>query len=227
MPTVEQFGHQGCASCTTINQTINLGVYANALLIVGVSINNNDYEYVETLTWNGTPLTKLGDCAYDDDSRVEIWYLADPDIGNYTLSCTFDQSLNDEAIVGYLVVSGVDQLSPVGTFEYDAAKEGNPVTIYVPSAVGDLVFVVCCGETVDGWTAGTGLTEYWNDNLLNNTYAAGATKPGEAATTEVVYTKSFDDHHAVAGVAIKPAAAAGGGQPMSLRGKQVPFLRSW
>ncbi|TVM02599.1 MAG: hypothetical protein CV087_09365 [Candidatus Brocadia sp. WS118] len=225
MPTVEQYGHQGCDGCTTINQTINLGAYANSLLIVGVSINNNDYEYVDSLQWNGTDLTFLDSDTTDDDSRVEIWYLVNPEAGNYTLSCTFNSSLNDQAIVGYLVVSGVDQDTPLGAFE-SLSEGSSPISINVPSDEGDLVFGCTCGETVDSFSPGSGQTDYWNDNVVSTTYAAGCTKAGAATSTTISYTLGSQDHTVLAGVAIKPAAA-GGGQPMSLRGKQVPFLRSW
>ncbi|TVM02520.1 MAG: hypothetical protein CV087_09435 [Candidatus Brocadia sp. WS118] len=225
MPTVEQYGHQGCDGCTTINQTINLGSHANSLLIVGVSIDNNSYEFVDSLQWNGTDLTLLGFDTSDDDSRVEIWYLVNPEVGNYTLSCTFNESLQDQAIVGYLVVSGVDQVTPLGTFE-SLSEGSSPISIDVPSDEGDLLFGCACGETVDSISPGTGQTDYWNDSVSSNTYAAGCTKDGAASTTEISYTLGHQDHTVLAGVAIKPAAA-GGGQPMSLRGKQVPFLRSW
>ncbi|TVL96544.1 MAG: hypothetical protein CV087_23695 [Candidatus Brocadia sp. WS118] len=225
MPTIEQYGHQGCDGCTTINQTINLGSYSNSLLIVGVSIDNNSFEFVDSLQWNGTDLTLLGFDTSDDDSRVEIWYLVNPEVGNYTLSCTFNESLQDQAIVGYLVVSGVDQVTPLGTFE-SLSEGSSPISIDVPSDEGDLVFGCACGETVDSFSPGNGQTDYWNDSISSNTYAAGCTKAGEASTTEISYTLGNQDHTVLAGVAIKPAAA-GGGQPMSLRGKQVPHIRTW
>ncbi|TVL98672.1 MAG: hypothetical protein CV087_20805 [Candidatus Brocadia sp. WS118] len=226
MPTVEQYGHQGCDGCTTINQTINLGSYANSLLIVGVSINNSEFEFVDSLQWNGADLTRSGFDTTDDDGRVEIWYLTNPESGNYTLSCVFSEALKYQAIVGYLVVSGVDQDTPLGTFE-SLSEGSSPISIDVLSDEGDLVFGCACGETVDSFSPGTGQTDYWNDVVSSNTYAAGCTKDGEALTTEISYTLGNQDHTVLAGVAIKPAAAAGGGQPMSLRRKQVPFLRSW
>lgn len=231
MPVIEQNNHKIEAEVGSITQTINLGSYSNSLLLVFISMNNDSYETVDSVTWNGTPLIDKGGIAQDDDAQVDAFYLVNPEAGNYNLVANFSDTLQRNACVGYVVLSGVDQVTPLGNLATVAEEggAGSPVTISVESAVNDLVFAVLATEDESSVTEGTGQTplyEVYQNVGGRELCAAASYKAGAATSTNMEYALSDDDHRAMAGVAVKPAAA-GGGQPMSLRGKQVPFLRSW
>jgi len=231
---LEQYGDDYEAdNVVSIDQVFNIGSYSNSLLIVAVCFNNDQFE-TATVKWNGTTLNFKGSIAREDDSRVEIWYMTDPDQGEHTLECDFSQQLIRGAGVGWAVFSGVDQTTPLGTMASIAEDSGDgmDISITVTSETGDIIFAAAAEEDDAGDAAmdvgESGQVELWQHAAAGDNYTgAGSYRPSQGSTTVMTYDLGNDEHRAMAGVAIKPAAAAGGGQPMSLRGKQVPFLRSW
>nr|NIO08774.1 hypothetical protein [Deltaproteobacteria bacterium]NIS70884.1 hypothetical protein [Pseudomonadota bacterium] len=112
---------------------------SDRLMLVGVSFNNDSYETITGITFNGVPLTLVGTEANSDDARVEIWSLVNPDLGNHDVEITFNAALYRQAIAGVVTFSGVDQTSPLGTFA-SAEADGNLASVDVPSATDELVF---------------------------------------------------------------------------------------
>lgn len=221
---IEQTSFATGDAVASIDQSINLGSYSNTLLLVLVSMNNDNNETVSAVTWNGSEsLDKLDHEFTEDDARVEIWSLTNPTAGNHTLECDFSTTLLRQAIVGYLVISSVDQTTPLGTMASTASQSGagTSVSINVSSTAGDLVVAVICAESADSLTDGAGQTEHWNTSLAARTYGAASSKTATGTTTTMAYTLGADEHHAMAGVAVKPAASGHAGPLVNGR-----FLKS-
>ncbi|MBW2059146.1 MAG: hypothetical protein JRJ26_16790 [Deltaproteobacteria bacterium] len=134
---------------------------SDRLMLVGVSFNNDSYETVAGITYNGVPLSFVGEDQRDDDARVEIWMLVGPDLGTHDVEVTFNTALYRQAIAGVVTFTGVDQTSPLGTFASEHG-DGSTASVDVPSATGELVFGIVAAETPSGLTAGSGQTEHWN-----------------------------------------------------------------
>jgi prepilin-type N-terminal cleavage/methylation domain-containing protein len=178
---------------------------SDRLMLVGVSMNNDGYETVTGVTWNGTALTLVGTEANDDDARVEIWRLVAPSTGTHNVVVTFSAALEQEAHAGVMTFAGVDQTTPLGTFVSGYIDDTTPATVDIPSAAGELVFGVVASE-YEGLTASSGQDERWN-LAVSSTYGAGGTAAG-AATVTMSWDLSAANHWAIGGVSIKPAASS-------------------
>ncbi|NIS81878.1 MAG: hypothetical protein GTO14_17080, partial [Anaerolineales bacterium] len=178
---------------------------SDRFMLVGVSLNNDSYETVTGITFNGIPLTLVGTEAKSDDARVEIWSLVNPDLGNHDVEITFSEAIYRQAIAGVVTFSGVDQTSPLGTFA-SAKADGTLASVDVPSATDELVFGIVAAETPSGLTVGSGQTEHWNVVAGGGkTEGAGSTEAG-AATVTTSWALGSSDHWAVAGVSIRPSS---------------------
>ncbi|NIS80518.1 MAG: hypothetical protein GTO14_10020, partial [Anaerolineales bacterium] len=170
-------------------------------------MNNDDYETVESVTYNAVPLTFVGARADADDARVEIWKLVAPPTGTSNVVVTFSAALAQEGMAGVMTFTGVDQSTPIGPFESASDHATHTAQVYLNSAAGELVFGVVDSE-YRALTTDPGQTEHWNISVNGtSTNGAGSTKPG-ASLVDVKWTLSSADHWAAAAVAIKPATAA-------------------
>ena len=195
----------------TDGSTITIGHTASGqdrLMLVGVSINNDNYEEVIGVTWNDTEnFTFVDSIANSDDARVEIWRLIAPSDVSADVVVTLNDNINREAIAGVMTFTGVDQDTPLGTPNSiswtDSPQEPS---ITVASEQGDLIFGVIGTEYVNITGVGAGQTEHWNLRIGGtNTAGSGTTKPGDPLTTEISWILSSGDHAAISAVAIKPA----------------------
>ena len=192
-------------SSITISHTIGSG--SDRLMLVGVSMNNDGYETVTGVTWNGTALTPVGTEANDDDARVEIWRLVAPSTGTHNVVVTFSAALEQEAHAGVVTFTGVDQTTPLGAFVSDNHDSSTPATVDIPSASGELVFGVVASE-YEGLTASSGQDERWN-LAVSSTYGAGGTAAGAAPTVTMSWNLDAAQHWAMGGVSIKPSGSSG------------------
>ncbi|UCG66780.1 MAG: hypothetical protein JSW12_07160, partial [Deltaproteobacteria bacterium] len=71
--TVDGTVSTGTTSTNTITISHTTSV-TDRLMIVGVSINNNNYETVLSVTYNGDALTPLTAYTESDDSYAQLWY---------------------------------------------------------------------------------------------------------------------------------------------------------
>jgi hypothetical protein len=182
-------------------------------MLVGVSLNNDSYETVTSVTYSGTDLTKVGDITNSDDARAEIWSLVAPDTGTHDVVITFSAALEQEAVAGAVTFNGVHQTTPLGTFASAQADDSTPATVSIPSDSGELVFGVVSAE-YDALTASSGQTEHWNE-AVPQTYGAGGTAAGASPSVTMSWDLDVDatpdNHWAIGGVSIKPASGSGGG----------------
>lgn len=182
-------------------------------MLVGISINNDAYETVSSVTYNGAPLALVGSVNQVDDARVEIWSLVPPPTGTYDVVITFSAQLTRSATAGVMTFTGVHQTTPLGTFvSAKAPTDPGPATVNVSSAANELVFDTVACESCTSLTVGSGQTQRWNLVVENGqTRGAGSTEPG-AATVTMSWTLGTADHWAIGAVPIKPS----GGSPPAM-----------
>jgi hypothetical protein len=179
------------------------------LMLVGISLNNESYETVSTVTYNGASLSLVGVASNDDDSRSEIWSLVAPDTGTHDVVITFSADLRRGAKAGVATFTGVNQSTPLGTFQSNIGTQSTPATVILTSATNELVFDVLTCETCGSITPDGSQTERWNfsDNESGPDWFSGAsTKPG---ATSVTMSWAIGDivslsYWAVGAVPIKP-----------------------
>ena len=93
---------------------------SDRLMLVGVSINNDDGETVSTVEYNGLPLALVGSVNHQgsggDDARVEIWARVNPPTGMHDVVITFSADLRRYGVAGVITFTGVDPDNPLGAF---------------------------------------------------------------------------------------------------------------
>lgn len=181
---------------------------SNRLMLVGVAFNNDNYETVTSVTYNGTALTKVGERANSDDAMVYIYSLVAPDTGTHDVVITFSAALAQEGIAGVTTFSGVDQDTPLGSFSSAEGDDTTTASLDITSAEGEFVYAVIAAE-YDALTAGSGVDEQWNTSVngTSTNGAAGTTNCGAATVTmswDLVAEATPSNHWAIGGVSIKP-----------------------
>jgi len=174
------------------------------LMIVGVSINNNNEETVLSVKYNGDALTPLTAYMDSDDAYAQIWYRVAPDVGTYNVVITFSADLLEAATGGVITFNGVDQVTPLGPV---TGNDGTSLTASVPgvvSDVGELVIDTVAGETCGSLTATSPQIEGWDLHNGSSDWGGGSTKDG-AASVDMSWTLGSSDHWAITAVSIKPA----------------------
>ena len=181
------------------------------LMLVGVSINNDNLETVASISYAGMPLSLVGSVNHQgsggDDSRVEIWKLVDPPVGTQELLVTFSADLLRYAVIGAVTLTGVDRVDPLGPFASSYADSAS-ASVTVPSAPGELVLAVFSCETCTSMSFTPPGVGRWG--LVaggGNTIGAGATVDGSGAQTTLNASLGSSDHWAMGGVSIRPAPA--------------------
>ena len=111
----------GGTATLTFTHTV-LATLANQYLLVGVSLNTNNSPSastaVQTVTWNGNALTKLGvEADSNTQERVELWYMLNPPSANganvvVTVAIN-TASVNVGVVAGAANFSGVNQTTPL------------------------------------------------------------------------------------------------------------------
>ena len=199
----------GGQSSKTISHTTSSG--NDRLMLVGVSINNDFFETVTSVTYDGVSLTLVGTRQNDDDSRVEIWRLIAPPAGTANVVVNFSAGLDESAVIGVITFTGVDQTTPLGTF---VSNIGNSTTasVSVSSATGELVLDVVSAEDdeVEGSiSAGSGQTQYWDlrGTSSPDLWGGGSTEPGAGSVT-MSWSVEESDQWAIGAVPIKPETTA-------------------
>jgi len=180
---------------------------SDRLMLVGVSLNNGNYETVTGVTYNDVHLTYVGEAHEDDDGRIEIWKLVAPNTGTANVVVTFSADLIYQGIAGVTTFTGVDQTAPHGPFA-PANDTSSTAKVNLNSATDELVFGVVAAETPSGLTVGPNQTGRWNIVAgSGRTEGAGSTEPG-AAIVEMSWTLGSSDHWAIGAVSIKPSGTS-------------------
>ena len=125
------------------------------LMLVGVSMDANGGETVNSVTYGAQSLTLVGSrVGGSAPVRIEIWQLINPNAG--TANVVVNLSGNADGVsVGATTFTGVDQTTPLGTF-VSAIGTSNAPTVNVSSAAGELVYDVVAGKDSGHADAGCG-----------------------------------------------------------------------
>ncbi len=111
----------------------------NSILTVGVSAYyyQSPWVKVNSITYAGGSLTKeVAQLSSDSTTDSEIWYLKSPASGTNTLQINFN--VNTYAVAGAAIWSGVDQTSPI--YSYNAAMgSSTTASVSLNSVAGGVV----------------------------------------------------------------------------------------
>ena len=201
---------EGASASLTWNHTVS-SASSNLLLVVGVAIDApGGGDPVVSATYATVAMTKAS--AVEDgggNARTELWYLVNPATGTNEVKVV--KTLTKKSICSSLSFAGVDQTTPVGLSASAQASSASP-SVTVAGATDDVIVDSCAISTAAGTTVtvGAGQTQRTNSKHSGNTpNGSTSTEPG-AASVVMTWDLSASRAWATAGMAIKPAAAAGG-----------------
>lgn len=201
-------GTVGTAAATT-GTTVTMTNYqvvsgANQVLIVAVHLKPADDDVTNSVTFNSTNLTKIGHAVFDNDARVELWYLLNPTVTTANIVATVSQTGNGKGIAA-ICFTGVDQTTPFGTAVTNTV-DGSSLSVTVSSNTGEVVLgaFTCDGCTAAEVSVQSPSTQRWEfaaDVAMTN----GATRDGASPNVAITYNTA--NQSALIGVSIKPAAS--------------------
>ena len=191
----------GLTSPVTVSHTTSSN--SNRLMLVGISQKN---KVVTSVTYGGVAMTLVGENISNGNAKVHIYKMVNPPTGTANVVVNFDAAPDKGAVVGVITYSGVDQTSPLGTFNSASNTSSSP-SITVSSTTGDLVFDVMTmrSKTLDG--LGSGQTQRWNLTTSGEIKGGGGSTKAGASSVTMSWTPSGSADWAQAGVSIKPAAS--------------------
>ncbi len=170
---------------TTMTVSHTTGAGSDRIMIVGVSLLNQDLETVNSVTYGGIALNFIGQVTEQNDSRVELWSYLNPPSGSANVVVTFNEQVQRGAILGVATFSGVNQTSPFGAFQSNLG-ESTTAAATVASATGELVVGVMAAEQQDNNPVVVGGTSMWalkSQPGNNMTAGAGARFNGASSVT--------------------------------------------
>ncbi|MCK5450105.1 DUF285 domain-containing protein [Candidatus Pacearchaeota archaeon] len=178
------------------------------ILIVGVAIDQDASPNIDSITYNGTPMSRVGyEDSSDSEEQVEMWNLSNPDCGaSLPVNVTFTNKNAEEATGGSVVFYGVDSvnLSTVTTLGCVGASCTSS-SITVPAKSGDVVVDVIAVDRDPLLTYGGNQTELINydagEDVIGMSY-------GDVTEDSLTMTWTWaNDEHAHIGVALIPSIA--------------------
>ena len=188
-------------------------VMTDGILIVNATWNNRQLQTVASVTFDGDPLTFIGQVTEDDDTRVEQWRLLAPAAKTADVVITLTATLaTDEGICSAAMnFSGVDQTTPIGNIATASSSGSGTASVNINSSVGELV-LDGCGTEVDGGplVVGPGQTQLYNLSAgvgAREEHSGGSTEPG-AATVTMSWTLDASDRWGIIAMELLSAAAA-------------------
>ena len=174
------------------------------LMLVGVSINNDNFETVSSIIYGGAPLRLVNTITRADDARVEIWKLEDPPLGNHEVEITFSEDLERQAVAGVVTFNEVEPSDPLGAFAGNSSTSST-VNLTVSSAIGEVVFSVFSCETCGSVTFLSPAAARWEISAGNGIeIGVGATHQGTAPNVSVRAALENRDHWAMGGISVRP-----------------------
>ena len=181
---------------------------SDRLMIVGVSLRNDDNEFVTSVTYNGTGLSFIGQVSNGDDARVELWSYVNPPATTANVVVTFNEDVRRNAGLGVITFTGVDQINPFGGFQSNTGRS-TTANAAVVSAAGETVLGVMAARQVDANPAVVGGTERWTYKTQggnNRSAGAGATFSG-APSVSMSWNLTDNREWAVGAISIREVGA--------------------
>ena len=185
---------------TTFSVSHTTGTGSNRLMLVGISQKN---KAVTGVTYDGTPLSLVGEVLTNSNAKVHLYSLLNPPSGTANVVVSLNANPDKGIVVGVTTFTEVHQSSPLGTFN-GAQNSSSTPSVNISSAVGELVFDVISVRSSSSLTVGSGQTQRWNTNTGSEIWGGGSTKSG-AGTTTMSWTPSGSVDWAIGGVSIQPA----------------------
>jgi hypothetical protein len=197
----------------------------NRLLMVSVAYicGGGGAELVSGITYGGTSLVGLNN-TYESGNNgcVSLAYLTAPTVGTANIVVTFNGAGNNYGIVvGAMSFFGVNQTTPVGTFQYANTGYNSSITLGITTGATDLAYLagMANGGSVLTLTLSAG-TPAWNTYQSTNTISVGATYAYQGATTTITWTMSGggsgNGYWTAGGWPIHAAATAGSSFPIMM-----------
>ncbi len=181
------------------------GVDNNRLMLIGVSWRDGNAP--DSVKYGGVPLSLVGVNTANGNAKVAIYKLLNPNSGSAIVTVSFPTAPSNGAVIGVMTFAGVNQTTPLGTFNSAKNTTAGPATVNIASASGDLVFSTAALQTKLFVSPGGGATSRWNIATSGDMRGAGSTLLATSGTTTMSWTLSGKEDWCIAGVAIKPAAA--------------------
>jgi hypothetical protein len=178
------------------------GTGTNRLMLVGISQKN---KLVNGVTYGGIPLNLVGEEIDNGNARMHLYSLINPPSGTANVVVQLSANPDKGIVVGVTTFTGVNQTTPLGTFNGTEDKTAFP-SIAISSASGELVYSVATIRSTT-FSVNSGQTELYNIKTSGEIEGGSAsTKPGAASVT-MGWTAASEQDWAIGGVSIKPAAA--------------------
>ena len=175
------------------------------LMLVGVSMDATGAPAVSSVTYGVQNLSLVGtQTGGANPVRVEIWSLVNPAAGPANVVVNLSKNA-DGVSVGVTTFTGVNQISPLGTFASAFGTSASP-SVNVTSATGELVYDVVVGKDATSLTQDPSQIELWElANGGGDQRGASSTEAG-AATVTMSWTKTTwaTAEWAIGAVSIKP-----------------------
>lgn len=185
-------------------------------LVVAVASHITDAAGNPTgVTYNAVSMTKIAERAYSSSNGVTLWGLVAPAAGANNVVVSWGSGTANPRSAGALSFSGVDASTPVGTPTDGGSAGSSAPSIAVASASGELVVdAVCIWQDSATATTGTVGADQTERVQVGYTVARKLLVSTEAGATTTTMSWSLDNSCRTrhAGIALKPAAATGGGR---------------
>lgn len=209
LPAPEGLGTSWAGRTSQLTWHHPVGVSANRLLVVGLSIKDPGTA-VTGVTGGGVPLTFLGASSSDNASaRIELWYLTAPASGWLPIQVSLSRTA--DVIGGATTFSGVDQALPLGGFVGNGSTGPGATdpSVVLTNAQGGLALTALAVASNPGaLTTAPGLAQSWIGFPDRGHKVTAATAPG-ADSVALSWSKTSNAKWAIAAVAIRPAPWTG------------------
>ncbi|TMB71155.1 MAG: hypothetical protein E6J43_00005, partial [Chloroflexi bacterium] len=152
------------------------------LLVVGLSLAPRQNQKVQSVSFNGQPLSQVAFRNNSNESRAEVWQLIAPASGTHNIVATMTSATAAETVCGATSWTGVDQADPIGSV-IEAKGTSNQASVNVPTTSGDVVQDVLAVSGDVTATVGSGQTSHWNGVAGTGVRGAGSDEPGSGTVT--------------------------------------------
>lgn len=195
---------RGGGSSLTWSHTVS---GSNRILIVGVSIRNNNNQTVTSVTYGEIPLSFLGARDNGTSVRVELWYRVSPPTGTNSIVVTLSAAAN--VVGGAVSLTGVAQTDPDISNFTSGTSTTPSVTVTTDVNGAWVIDTLAAVRGVDA-AVGTGQIERWNwfttGPAASRVRGAGSTEgPRPSGNVIMSWTLSKSREWAMGAVAVRPA----------------------
>ncbi|THI85111.1 MAG: hypothetical protein CAF41_012810 [Nitrospira sp. CG24A] len=195
----------------TISWSHTVGNGANRLLAVCTQARDTAAGdvAVTTVTANGFPLTKArADLRTNGGSsfRTELWYLASPGIGAYTITVTWAGALASYGVGSATSYFGVNQVTPIDAHA-GSGGTGTTLSTAITTVADHALITDCAIAQSDPLTIGTGQTSRVNRTTTGAVDAVGVSTVNDktpAGPETMDWTQFGSQNWVISAVALRP-----------------------